>query len=53
MAKLGETVRREKGESKGWKAKVKKLEADLVAQGSKDKGNKATKNILDEKDKQI
>ena len=43
----------EKATSKGWKVQVKKLEVDLVAQGSKDKENKATKKLLDEKDKQI
>ena len=50
LTKLEEQVRREKPTSKGWKVQVKKLEVDLVAQGSKDKENKATKKLLDEKD---
>lgn len=53
LDKLEEQVRREQDASKEWKVQVKKLEVDLVAQGSKDKENKATKNLLDEKDKQI
>ena len=53
VAKLEEQVKREKVASKGWKVRVKKLEANLVAQGSKDNESKATKNSLDEKDKQI
>ena len=53
LTKLEEQVRRERVASKGWKVQVKKLEADLVAQGSKDKESKATKKLLDEKDKQI
>ena len=51
LTKLEEQVRREKVASKGWKVQVKKLAADLVAQGSKDKESKATKKLLDEKDK--
>ena len=53
LTKLEEQVRREKVASKGWKVQVKKLEANLVAQGSKDKESKATKKLLDEKDKHI
>ena len=53
LTKLEEQVKRERVASKGWKVQVKKLEADLVAQGSKDKESKATKKLLDEKDKQI
>ena len=53
LTNLEEQVRREKVASKGWKFQVKKLEANLVAQGSKDKESKATKKLLDEKDKQI
>ena len=49
LTKLEEQVRRERVASKGWKVQVKKLEADLVAQGSKDKESKATKKLLDEK----
>ena len=44
---------RENVASKDWKVQVKKLEVDLVAQGSKANENKATKKLLDEKDKQI
>ena len=33
--------------------KVKKLEVDLVAQGSKETDKKATKKFMDEKDKHI
>jgi hypothetical protein len=51
--KLEEQIRREKAASKGWKVQVKKLEADLVVQGSKDNKSKATKKLLDEKDKKI
>ena len=51
VAKLQEQVKREKVASKGWKVRVKKLEVDLVAQGSKDNESKATKKLLDEKDK--
>ena len=53
LANHEEQVRREKASSKGWKVQVKKLEDDLVDQGSKDKESKATKKLLDEKDKQI
>ena len=53
MTKLEEQVKREKVASKGWKVQVKKLEADLVAQGSKDNESKATKKLLDEKDNHI
>ena len=53
VAKLEEQVKREKVASKGWKVDVKKLEVDLVSQGSKDNESKATKKLLDEKDKQI
>ena len=35
------------------KSKLKKLDANLVAQGSKDNESKATKKLLDEKDKKI
>jgi predicted RNase H-like nuclease (RuvC/YqgF family) len=53
VAKLEEHVKREKGTSKGWKLQVKKLENDLIAQGSKDKENINTKKLLDDKVKQI
>ena len=53
LTKLEEQVKREIVASKQWKVQVKKLEANLVAQGSKDKESKATKKLLDEKDKQI
>lgn len=53
VIKLEEQIKREKDASKGWKVQVKKLEADLVAQGSKENERKATKKLLDEKDKQI
>ena len=53
LTKLEEQIRREKDTSKGWKVKAKKLEADLVSQGSKDKESKATKELMDEKDKKI
>ena len=53
FTKLEEQLRREKVASKGWEIQVKKLEADLVAQGSKHKENKAIKKLLDEKDKKI
>ena len=43
LTNLEEQVRREKVASKGWKVQVKKLEADLVAKGSKEKESKATK----------
>ena len=35
------------------KVQVKKLEFDLVSQGSKDNESNATKKLLDEKDKHI
>jgi uncharacterized protein YajQ (UPF0234 family) len=53
LTKLEEQVRRERAAYKGWKVQVKKLEANLVAQGSKEKESKATKKLLDEKDKEI
>ena len=53
VTKLEEQVRRERVASKGWKVQVKKLEGDLVDQGSKDKESKATKKLLYKKDKQI
>ena len=53
MIKLEEHIQKEKDASKGWKVQVKKLEVDLVAQGSNANENKATKKLLDEKDKQI
>ena len=53
VAKIEEKIRREKAASKGWKVQVKKLEDDLVAQGSKANDTKATKKLMDEKDKQI
>ena len=53
VAKLEEQVRRDKSASKGWKVRVKKLENDLVAQGSKDKESITTKNIIDDKYKKI
>ena len=53
VIKLEEQIKREKAASKGWKVQVKKLEADLVAQGLKENENNATKKLLDEKDKQI
>ena len=52
VIKLEEQVKREKVASKAWKVQVKKLEA-LVAQGSKSYESKATKKLLDEKNKQI
>ena len=53
VTKLEEQVKRENATSKGWKVQVKKHEADLVFQGSKETENKDTKKWLDEKDKQI
>ena len=53
VTKLEEHIKRENAASKGWEVQVKKLESDLVAQGSKANENKATKKLLDEKDKQI
>ena len=53
VAKLEEQVKREKVTSKGWKVQVKKLENDLISQGPKDKENKASKNLMDDKDRQI
>ena len=53
VAKLEEQVKREKVSSKGWKVQVKKLENDLISQGSKDKESRASKNLLDDKDRQI
>ena len=50
---LEEKIKRARVASKGWKVKVKKLEADLVAQGSKENDKKSTKKLMDEKDKQI
>lgn len=44
VAKLEELIRREKDASKGWKVHVNKLEANLVAKGSKENENKATKS---------
>ena len=46
-------MKREKETSKGWKVQVKKLENDLVVQGSKDRESKNTKKLLDDKDKKI
>jgi hypothetical protein len=53
LAQLEEQVRREEAASKGCKVQVKKFEAELVAQGSKDKESRTTKNLVDEKDKHI
>ena len=53
MAKLEEHVKRERAASKGWKVQIKKLESDIVAQGSKGNESKATKKLLDENDRQI
>ena len=53
VAKLEEQVKREKDSSKGWKVQVKKLENDMISQGSKDKETRASKNLLDDKDRQI
>ena len=53
VTKLEVHIKREKVASKGWKVQVKKLEVDLVAQGSKANDNKATKKLMDEKDKQV
>jgi len=53
IAKLEEQVKREKAASKGWKVQVKKLENDLVVQGSKDGESINTKKLFDGKDKQI
>ena len=53
LTKLEDQVRRERDASEGWKIQVKQLEDDLVAQGSKDKENEASKKLLDEKDKKI
>lgn len=35
VVNLEEQIKREKAATKGWKVQVKKLEVDLVAQGSK------------------
>ena len=51
MVKLEEQIKREKVAAKGWKVQVKKLEVDLVAQGSKAGDKKVTKKLMDEKDK--
>ena len=53
VAKLEEQVKREKDASKGQKVHVKKLENDLISQGSKDKERRASKKLLDDKDRQI
>ena len=53
VAKLEEQVKRDKDASKGQKLQVKKLEKDLISQGSKDKESNTSKKILDDKDKQI
>ena len=53
VTKLEEQIKREKDASKGWKVQVKKLEADLVAQGSKENENEATMKLIDQKYKQI
>ena len=53
VIKLEEQIKREKVASKGWKVQVKKLEVDLVAQGSKANETKAIKKLVDEKNKQI
>ena len=46
-------MKREKVASKGWKVQVKKLENDLISQGSKDKESRTSKKLLDDKDRQI
>ena len=51
VVKLEEQIMREKVAAKGWKVQVKKLEVDLVAQRSKEGDKKATKMLMDEKDK--
>ena len=53
MVKLEEQMKRGKVVAKGWKVQVKKLEADLVVQESKVRDKKATKNMLEDNDKQI
>ena len=53
VANLEEQFKRAKETSKGWKVQVKKLENDLIAQGSKDKERRNTKKLLDDKDKMI
>ena len=51
VAKLEEQVKREKVSSKGWKVQVKKLENDLISQGSKDKERRTSKKLMDDKDR--
>lgn len=53
MVKLEEKMKREKDAAKGWKVQVKKLETSLASQESKVGDKKATKKMLEDKDKQI
>ena len=53
VVKLEEKIKREKVAAEGWKVQVKKLEDDLIAQGSKAGDKKVTKKLMDEKDKHI
>ena len=53
FAKLEEQLKSKKEASKGWKVQVKKLENDLVVQGSQDRESRNTKKLLDDEDKQI
>ena len=53
MIKLEEHFKREKVASKGWKTKVKKLEADLVNLGSVPTEKKSNKKLIEENNKLI
>ena len=53
VIKLEEQIKREKVASKGWKTKVKKLEADLVNLNSTPNEKKSNKKLIEEKDKLI
>ena len=47
MIKLEEQIKREKDSSKGWKTKVKKLEADLVNLNSTPNEKKSNKKLVE------